>query len=125
MSGITRPTLALTVQGARRTLLGERVFGYHAGQYLIATLELPVTAQVARATPAEPFLGLGLPLQPELIAELLLDAPPRPGSASTGIVSGDADEDLLDALVRLLRLIDRPADPGVLALASCGRSTGG
>ncbi|HEY2280279.1 MAG TPA: AraC family transcriptional regulator, partial [Streptosporangiaceae bacterium] len=72
LTDITRPMLAMIAQGAKRTVLADRVYDYRAGQFLIATVDLPLTAQVTQASEAEPFLGLGLPLKPDLIADLLL-----------------------------------------------------
>jgi AraC-like DNA-binding protein len=121
LSDVTRPVLALIAQGAKRTVLADRVYDYQAGQYLIATVDLPLSAQVTRATPAEPFLGLGLPLNEHLIADLLLEtgAPP-PGSPddNSGIVVSDAGNDLVDAVVRLLRLAERLQDFAVLGPAA-------
>jgi AraC-like DNA-binding protein len=121
LSDVTRPVLALIAQGAKRTVLADRVYDYQAGQYLIATVDLPLSAQVTRATPAEPFLGLGLPLNEHLIADLLLETgTPPPGSPddNSGIVVSDADNDLVDAVVRLLRLAERPQDFAVLGPAA-------
>jgi AraC-like DNA-binding protein len=54
-------------------------------------------------------------LEPATIAELLLqagpgDLPRSPGTARPGIAVSDAPDELLDAIVRLLRLLDRPRD---------------
>jgi AraC-like DNA-binding protein len=58
---------------------------------------------------------MGLPLRKSVITELLLETGGgRDDDNSSGIVTADADEELLDAVVRLLRLLDRPADFGVL-----------
>lgn len=115
---VTEPMLALVAQGAKRTALGDRIFDYHAGQYLVVTVDLPLTSQITRATPAEPFLAFGLPLQPALIAQLLADAGPAPRPHDgPGLASSDADDNLLDAVVRLLRLLDAPRDIPVLAPA--------
>jgi transcriptional regulator GlxA family with amidase domain len=60
-----------------------------------------------------------LPLQPAIIAQLLLEAGPVGGrpDAAEGVVLSDADDDLLDAVVRLLRLVDRPDDFRMLSSA--------
>ena len=73
LSDVSRPVLAMIAQGAKRTTLADQVYDYRAGQYLIATVDLPLSAQVTEATPAQPFLGLGLPLKQHLIADLLLE----------------------------------------------------
>ncbi|WP_435792231.1 AraC family transcriptional regulator N-terminal domain-containing protein [Actinacidiphila glaucinigra] len=117
MGTVNAPMMALTVQGAKRSVLGDRIFDYRAGQYLVATVELPLTSQISRATPAEPFIGFGLPLRPALIAQLLLEAAPAPALPyeGPGLATSDADDRLLDAVLRLLRLLDEPRDVPVLA----------
>lgn len=114
--GVTRPVMALVAQGGKQTTLADRVYDYRAGQYLIASLELPVTGRITQASPGEPFIGLGLPLQKSVITELLLETGggAQGDDSDSGIVTADADEELLDTVVRLLRLFDRPADFAVL-----------
>ncbi|MEU4333807.1 AraC family transcriptional regulator [Micromonospora lupini] len=114
MPGQSSPIFALVAQGAKHAVLGDRVFSYRAGQFVVASLELPVIAHVSEASPAEPYLVLGLALRPPLIADLLLDAPPGRGEPAAGIAVSAASDDLLDAVVRLLRLLDRPDDQRVL-----------
>ncbi|MER5916244.1 AraC family transcriptional regulator [Streptomyces sp. NPDC001982] len=114
MSGMV---LAVIAQGGKRLALGDRVYDYGVGQYLVASADLPVTGHVA---PGRSVLGLGMTLEPAVIAELLLQAGPGalPRSTDTarpGIAVSDASEDLLDAIVRLLRLLDRAADRRALA----------
>ncbi|MBV7242716.1 AraC family transcriptional regulator [Streptomyces sp. MW-W600-10] len=111
--------LAVIAQGAKRLALGDRVYEYGAGQYLVASVDLPVTGQFTRAEPEQPALGFGLTLEPSAVAELLLRAGPgdipRTGAAPSGIAVSDAPAALLDAVVRLLRLLDEPRDRAVLA----------
>jgi AraC-like DNA-binding protein len=114
---VTKPVLALVAQGAKRSVLGEHIFDYNAGQYLVVTVDLPLTSQITQATWAEPFLAFGLPLNPAIIAQLLLEAGPalaRPYDGP-GIATSDADDDLLNAIVRLLRLVGDPRELRVLA----------
>ncbi|GAA3730013.1 AraC family transcriptional regulator [Plantactinospora mayteni] len=112
--------LALIVQGAKRIALGERVYEYRAGQYLVASVDLPITGHFTEASPERPALGFGLTLHPASIAELLLqaapgDLPPPGGGTPSGMAVSSAPDELLDAAVRLLRLLDRPRDLTVLA----------
>lgn len=111
--------MALIVQGRKRLALGDRIYDYAAGQYLIASVDLPVSGQFIDATPKQPALGFGIILQPAMIAELLLQAapgivPPTGGGAPSSMAVSDAPADLLDAVVRLLRLLDTPGDIAVL-----------
>ncbi|MFE2579614.1 AraC family transcriptional regulator N-terminal domain-containing protein [Streptomyces sp. NPDC059378] len=112
--------LAVIAQGAKRLALGERVYAYGPGQYLVASVDLPVTGQFTQAEPEQPALGFGLTLEPSAVAELLLQAGPADTSrtregAPSGIAVGDAPPALLDAVVRLLCLLDEPRDRPVLA----------
>ncbi|MFJ3981155.1 AraC family transcriptional regulator [Streptomyces fungicidicus] len=113
--------LAVIAQGAKRLALGNRVYAYGAGQYLVASVDLPVTGQFVQADPGRPALGFGLTLEPSAVAELLLQAgpgdAPRPGGGGvpSAIAVSDAPAALLDAVVRLLRLLDEPRDRAVLA----------
>jgi AraC-like DNA-binding protein len=115
---VTEPVLAVVAQGAKSSVLGERVFDYGAGQYLVVAVDLPLTSHVTRATEAEPFLAFGLPLEAAVIAELLLEAGPSASEPDeVGIAVSDVDEDLVGAVVRLLRLQDSPKDFQVLGPA--------
>ncbi|MHA6617725.1 AraC family transcriptional regulator [Pseudonocardia sp. DLS-67] len=115
---LTDPLLVVMAQGGKRLLLGDEVFEYRAGQFLVVTTDLPVSGHFLDAGPLTPALGTGLVLRPAVIAELLLEAPAaRPSRSPTGpaIATGEAGPDLLDAVARLLRLLDHPADARVLA----------
>ncbi|MFD8805542.1 AraC family transcriptional regulator [Streptomyces sp. NPDC059597] len=112
--------LAVIAQGAKHLALGDRVFAYGAGQYLVASVDLPVTGHFTHADPGHPALGFGLTLDPSAVAELLLDAAPgdlprAAQSAPSGIAVSDAPVALLDAVVRLVRLLGEPRDRAVLA----------
>ncbi|MFI9150572.1 AraC family transcriptional regulator N-terminal domain-containing protein [Streptomyces sp. NPDC053367] len=114
MSGVM---LAVIAHGGKRLAFGERVYEYGAGQYLVTSADLPVTGRV---TPGGPQLGFGMTLEPAVIAELMMQAGPgglpRPsGPPRPGIMVSDASAELIDAIVRLLRLLDRPRDRRVLA----------
>ena len=111
--------LALIAQGAKRIALGDRVYEYRAGQYLLASVDMPITGHFTEASPDRPALGFGLVLHPTTVAELLLqaapgDLPPDSGTPS-GMAVSDAPDELVDAVIRLLRLLDRPRDLAVLA----------
>jgi AraC-like DNA-binding protein len=115
LTAVTQPSFALVVQGAKRTSLADQTFEYGPGQYVVISLDLPVTGHVVRAAADRPFLGMGLTLDPARIAALLLDAPTAARADAAGIAVSDATDDLLDPIVRLLRLLDRPEDIPVLA----------
>jgi AraC-like DNA-binding protein len=112
--------LALIAQGAKRLALGGSVYEYRAGQYLVASVDLPVTGHWTEARPRSPALGFGLILESSAIAELLLAAEPGAiprgtGHTPRGIAVSDGPPELLGAVIRLVRLLDRPQDIRTLA----------
>ncbi|WP_203921298.1 AraC family transcriptional regulator [Rugosimonospora africana] len=115
LSAVARPSFAIVAQGVKRTVLAEQIFDYGPGQFAVISLDLPVTGHVLRAGPDRPFLGMGLTLSPAAIATLLLDAPTAARTDAAGIAVSDATSDLLDPIIRLLHLLDRPEDIPVLA----------
>ena len=119
-SAMSGTVLAVIAQGVKRLALGDRVYDYGAGQYLIASVDLPVTGHFVDASPEHPGLGFGMTLEPAVIAELLLragpgDLPRSGGTARPGIAVSDAPDELLGAIVRLLRLLGSPRDRRTLA----------
>lgn len=118
----TGTVLAVIAQGTKRLSVGSAVHDYGPGEYLVASVDLPVSGRFLDATPEHPALGFGLDLRPEVIAELMLNraaaefgAPARGGSAPAAVAVGTSSERLLDAVVRMLRLLDHPRDVPVLA----------
>ena len=106
----------LIAQGSKRLAIGDRVYDYGPGQYLVASVDLPITGHYTHASADEPALGFGLVLRPSAIASLLLDTRrPAAAPAPPGLGVADASPELLDAVVRMLRLLDRPGDRDVLA----------
>lgn len=114
-AGMSEPSLAIVAQGVKRTLLNGVPYDYRAGQYLVVSVDLPVIGQVVTASPDEPFAVFAMRLRPAAITPLLLEATDalRP-PAFSGLAVSDAAPDLLDPVVRLLRLAGRPHDLRVL-----------
>jgi AraC-like DNA-binding protein len=122
LCGVAEPTLAVVAQGVKDTTLNGRTFTYGAGQFLVVSVDLPVTGHITVGSADEPFLAFVLELRPERIAALLLDtapaAPTQPevvDAVPAGLAVSDASPALLDAIGRMLALLDTPADAGALA----------
>lgn len=113
---VLEPTFVVVAQGAKRAVLGDEVFDYREGQFLVVGVELPIAGCVTQASPERPFLGAGLTLRGATISSLLLEMAPADVAAAgpAGFAVSDAPEDLLDTVVRMLRLKDSPRDAAVL-----------
>jgi AraC-like DNA-binding protein len=119
---VIEPTLSVIAQGVKETELSGHTFTYGPGQFLVVSVELPVIGHITQATAEEPFLAVVLELRPERIAALLLETAPaataRPGAVDAtpaGIAVSDASPALIDAIGRLLALLDTPDDAAALA----------
>jgi AraC-like DNA-binding protein len=117
--GITQPAVCLMAQGSKRILLNDEVYIYDTSQYLIVSQNLPVCAHNIEATVESPVLGLRLDFEPKDIASALLQMPAleRPPSDKTqrGLFTGALYPSLLDAVLRLVRLLHTPQDIPALA----------
>ena len=112
------PALCIVVQGKKRVLLGKEVYLYDHNQYLIVSVDLPVVGQIVEADPETPYLCFRLDFEATMLGELLTEAglEGQAGKESgLGLALSPADPGLLDAAVRLLRLLATPRDIGVLA----------
>ncbi|HEX4509729.1 MAG TPA: AraC family transcriptional regulator [Burkholderiaceae bacterium] len=113
---VSEPGMGIVVQGAKRTLVGDHVFEYGEGDFVVTSVDLPIASRITRASAARPYLACGMTLNPATIASLLLEASGVDDLAATpcGMGVHKASTDLLEAAVRLLRLLDSPRDAPVL-----------
>lgn len=112
------PSVCLIGQGRKRVLLGEETFVYDANSFLITSVNLPVVAQIIEASRNAPYLGLTLALDQRELARLIVDrrlpTPPAQNDRR-GISVSRVSPALLDAVGRLLDLLDDPDGVSVLA----------
>jgi AraC-like DNA-binding protein len=117
VGALHKPLLCIVAQGRKRVLLGEKLFEYDAAKYLIASVDLPITGAVCEASAKTPYLAMSFALDPAALAAMLLDVPQSADDRkpSSGLAVSPMTADLLDPVLRLLRLLDRPADAKMLA----------
>jgi AraC-like DNA-binding protein len=117
MHHVYEPVFSLVAHGEKRAVLGRKLFTCRTGHFLVASVDLPITIHVAGATAERPFVALAMALSPAKVATLLLetagvdDLPSEPA----GLGVSDASNELLEAVVRFVRLLDHPRDLPVLA----------
>jgi len=117
--GSYRPCLAMVLQGSKSLRLGAATINYARGEYLVTSLDLPVTWRVVEASAEAPHLCLSLAIDSEKLVDLLGRSDIRRGISQSenqwGISVNTAPAGLLDAVTRLLRLLDSPEDIPVMA----------
>jgi len=116
--GVSDPAFCVIAQGSKEVFLGEERFQYDPMHYLLATAELPVVSHVIEASPERPYLSLVVRLDPTLVSAVMVEAghlAPRSYANVRAIDVSPLDAGLLDAVVRLIRLLDTPAEAPFLA----------
>jgi len=115
-AAMVEPIVCFVLQGAKCINLGGDGIHYGAGKYFVASCEVPAIGQVAEASRAHPYLAISLQFDPPTIASLLLDMPKvEDPEFVCGLGISPMEAELHDALLRLIRLKDRPAEIPVLA----------
>jgi hypothetical protein len=117
LHGVSKPSFCVIAQGSKEVLLGDSLYRYDPAHYLLATVELPVAGQVVEASAQRPYLSLRLDLDPALVGSVMVEAG-HLSSLNRGDVRAldvsPLEPSLLDAVVRLVRLLDSPAEARIL-----------
>src|SRR5215217_2483994 len=116
--GVSKPAFCVIAQGSKEILLGDDCYRYDPAHYLITTAELPVAGQITEASEERPYLSLRLELDPALVGSVMVESghpAPRDHAAVKAIDVSPLDAGLLDAVVRLLRLLDSSTEARFLA----------
>ncbi len=111
VQSVYEPAFCFVAQGSKHVLLGEKLYRYDPGHYLIFTVDLPVVFQVEEASEEQPYLGLRLNLDPSLVASVLMESGVEAKKADASAKAIDVspiNAGMLDAVVRLVRLLDTP-----------------
>ncbi len=115
---LTEPSFCVIAQGSKEVLLGTERYRYDPSHYLLVAAGLPLEAHVIAASKERPYLAVRLLLDPAIVTSVLMEAG-LPASLPNGAVRALAvsrlDGNLLDPVLRLVRLLDAPGDFGVLA----------
>src|SRR5258708_21858034 len=114
---VLEPSVCVIAQGSKEVLLGNSRYRYDPSQYLLATVEMPRVSQVLEASKERPYLSLRLELAPTVVGSVMVEAGhlSPPGHADVRAIDvSPLDVNLLDAVVRLVRLLDSPAEARVL-----------
>src|SRR3546814_2884920 len=98
-----------------RAMLGDRIFEYDRSRFLVVSVDVPVVGQIIDATPREPYLCFRPDLDRALLASLFMElgdgfragGPGRDRAPEQGVVLSAVTPELLDASLRLLRLLEK------------------
>ncbi|MGK7926136.1 MAG: AraC family transcriptional regulator N-terminal domain-containing protein [Spirulina sp.] len=110
------PLLCLILQGAKETHLGMRRVSFTAGKSLIVSHQLPVISRVTEATEIMPYVALVLELDMGIVRSLYdeVSEVEIEDEQARALSIGKTDEALIDAMGRLVDLLDRPFEAKVM-----------
>jgi len=117
---VVEPSVCVVAQGSKEFLLGESRYRYDPFHYLLVTVDLPYVGQVLEASKERPYLSLRLDLAPALVGEVMVEAGHathsslRDSAEMRAISVSPVDRHLLDAMVRVARLLGTPDEARVL-----------
>jgi AraC-like DNA-binding protein len=114
---VSQPCFCVIAQGVKEVHLGDRPHRYDPYHYLLVTAELPLVGEVVEASTEDPYLSLRLDLDPSVVSSIMMEAghsAPREGSDVQALDVSPLSDSLLDAALRLVRLLDAPEEVAVL-----------
>jgi AraC-like DNA-binding protein len=113
-----QPAVCIVAQGKKQVMLADLTYAYDPAKYLVVSVDLPIIGQVTAATAEKPYLCFRLDLDPAVLAALVVEAGatrPPAGDPGRGLFINETTPELTDAAIRLLTLLDTPADIAFLA----------
>lgn len=119
LAAVYDPMVNLILTGSKTMTIGDRTFHYDPATYFVMSVDLPAVGAVHPAATGEPYLAVSLTLDPAIVAALIRDLPVRVCSTllGSGFSVAPVNGELLDAWIRMLRLMERPDEIAVLAPA--------
>jgi len=115
---IYNPSLCIVAQGSKLIMLGQESYRYDPASYLVASVHLPITGQIIQATPEHPYLSLQLDFSTDQIVDMIKEFKSEGNhkeGSRRGLVVSKTSPSLLEAVLRLVRLLDTPQDIPALA----------
>lgn len=118
LHAVHQPAVCFVAQGRKQVMVGDAIHVYDAAKYLVVSVEVPIVGQILEAKPSRPYLCLRLDLDPVAIGALMLDAgvtPARDSAPVSALSLSPLSAELLDAVVRLTRLLTAPQEIPIMA----------
>jgi AraC-like DNA-binding protein len=115
---VVTPSFCLIAQGSKELFLGKERYQYDPAHYLLVTAKLPTISHVIEASKERPYFSLRLDLDPVLVSSVMVETGHASSSKYSDVRAIDVsslDQSLLDAVLRLVRLVDSPEDAPFLA----------
>ncbi|MDR1904105.1 MAG: AraC family transcriptional regulator, partial [Treponema sp.] len=113
-----QPMIAIILQGWKRAMIGNKEYSYGEGSCMVVGVDMPGVYHITEASPKHPFLSISIKLDTYIITQLLTKAPQlaeKSESSPSAVVVSEVTDEILDAFLRLVKLMEKPAGIPVLA----------
>ena len=119
LAAVYDPMVNLILTGSKTMTVGDRTFHYDPATYFVMSVDLPAVGSVHPSAKGEPYLAISLTLDPTIVADLLADIPKPSGGGlyARGFSVAPVTPELLDAWLRMMRLLEHPDEIAALAPA--------
>lgn len=119
---VYKPSICIVAQGAKLSMLAGQPYRYDASAYFLTSVQLPVASSIVEASSSVPYLGLKLCFEAEMIVEIVEQAASLRSASEKnsqteselGLSVHQISSTLLNAVVRLVSLLDTPGDIPIL-----------
>jgi len=114
------PSICVVAQGRKHVYAANDPIVYDPLHYLVVAIPMPLDAEIVVASAKEPFLSLALEIDVSMVGKLLLEMaeeehrPEAKINPTQTIYTSPMNDDLLDAVMRLLRVLEAPVDRRIL-----------
>lgn len=119
LSAVYEPMVNLILAGSKTMTVGDRTFHYDPATYFVMSVDLPAVGSVHPSDDGRPYLAVSLTLDPAVVGNLLAETQKPSGGAlyESGFSVAPTSPELLDAWIRMLRLMEHPEEIAALAPA--------
>lgn len=119
LAAVYDPMVNLIITGSKTMTVGDRTCRYDPATYFVMSVDLPAVGSVHASAAGDPYLAISLTLDPAVVANLLADIPKPSGGGhyESGFSVAPVTPELLDAWLRMMRLLKRPEEIAALAPA--------
>lgn len=114
---VYEPMLHLVLQGSKSLSIGDQNLRFEEATYFVVPVHVPATGEVQSDAADEPYLAVSLALDPTIIANLMADMQETGTPNPSGFAVSAATPEMIDAWLRMMRLIDRPNEAPMLTAA--------
>ncbi len=105
---ISKPLVALILQGTKRVSMGNKSFDFGAGESLLIAADVPNVSQITRASAGLPYYSLVLDIDSSITEALVTEMGIASAQSGSAIRVDPTEFEVSDAALRLMRLLDRP-----------------